>query len=674
VVTIRLTIDGREVEVEEGTSLLLAARVAGIYVPTLCHHDDLPPAADEDACGVCAVAVEGEEDFVRACRYPARAGLVVSTDTGEVNARRREAMGRILERHPHACLACARREEISCPELGDCELERLTEHVGVPADLPGFVPGDQPVAENPIFLRDANLCVACGRCVRACGEVRGVRAIEMTEVDGEVVALPRAGTLDESGCRYCGTCVEVCPTGALRDTALVAGNRDEALVPCRAACPAGVDIPLCIGLAAEGRLSEAAGVARDRVAFPTVLGHVCYRPCEDACRRSRIGEAVAICDIERLAGESQVPTPEPADQLGTSVAIIGGGPAGLAAAYHLRLLGHEVTVFEAEDRVGGMLRHGIPELRLPRAALDRDLEILPRMGVEFRTGVRLGGSLDPRELDGDFDAVLMATGAGRGKRLDLPGDGLPGVVTALEFLRAASLGRKEPTVEGRRVAVIGGGGVAMDAASTAARQGAETVHVFCLEGPDDMPASGQELEAAILAGVNIRNRWGPDEFVGRSGRVDALELVRCERVFDKKGRFDPAFDTSQTGRIPVDVVLLAVGREPEPALAEKVAGLSLPVVWAGDAATGSSTVARAVGAGRDAALAIHTELGFDAPLPVFEPSPPPASRLDPVDGFPGLRRADLPLSGAEAAAEEADRCLRCGLRLALTAPPKPPTP
>lgn len=683
---VHLTIDGTDVTVPAGANLVAAARAAGVWVPTLCHLADLPPAPAEHACGLCLVRVEGAGEPVRACETPARDGLVVSTADPDLVPLRRAALGRILGNHPHACLRCAQREacarepcstnvpadERCCPMLSDCELVRLADAVGLPENLARYVPAGLPAEQDPLFARDPNLCIACGRCVRACEHLRGVAAIELVEEEGRLVVRPRGGSVAASGCRHCGTCVEVCPTGARRDAGFATAAGPDEILACRNACPAGVDVPLCVALMAEGRAAEAQAVVRNRVPLPAVVGHVCYRPCEDDCRRARLSDPVAICELERVAAGADATPPAPGAETGAAVAVVGSGPAGLAAAYYLRLLGHGATVFEAEREAGGMLRYGIPPERLPREALAGDLRALADLGVGFTTGVRLGAGVSLGDLAAGFDAVVIAAGAGPGKRLPLDGAGLAGVTTALDFLRSAAEGEPTPAVEGRRVAVIGGGGGAMDAAATAARGRAEAVDVFCLESRGEMPAPAAEIDAALSLGVRLHPGWGPAALVPRAGRVAGVDLVRCLSVFDDEGRFAPTFEAATGGRAAADVVILAVGQERDPAVvAQARCAVPVPVVEAGDFATGPANVAKAIASGREAAHAVHRMLGFGGGIPEFVPDPLPPGRMAPSPGFAALPRAAKPLT-AGTAAEEAARCLRCDLRFAVELPPRPP--
>jgi len=245
------------------------------------------------------------------------------------------------------------------------------DYVGIKPDTPRYLFRGLPAVEgDPLFIREYNLCIGCTRCVRVCSELRGVGALGFTLVDGRVEVGSVAPSLAKSGCKFCTACVEVCPTGALLDKPADikrSPTKEASVVPCRAACPVGIDIPRYVGLIAEGKYDDALAVIQDEVPFPRVLGYVCFHPCEDVCRRGRVNEPVAICALKRFAAEhgNSGARARAGRPTGKSVAIVGSGPAGLTAAYYLRTKGHTVTVFEAAAEAGGMLRYGIPRYRLP---------------------------------------------------------------------------------------------------------------------------------------------------------------------------------------------------------------------------------------------------------------------------------------------------------------------
>jgi formate dehydrogenase beta subunit len=250
-----------------------------------------------------------------------------------------------------------------------------------------------------------------------CKEVKGADALGFVIEDGRVLVGSKAATLKESGCQFCGYCIEVCPTGALKDNVAGVGERENYLIPCKTTCPAGIDIPRYTRLIADEKFSEAAAVIREKVPFPGVLGHVCYHPCETVCRRGEINESVSICALKLPAARNDTRLWEEKSKLaastGKKVAVIGSGPAGLTAAYYLAKLGHSVTVFEAMPEAGGMMRAGITENKLPREVLDEEIKVISDAGVQIETNTKIG-SLDDLVEKG-YDAIFVAAGASQKK-------------------------------------------------------------------------------------------------------------------------------------------------------------------------------------------------------------------------------------------------------------------
>jgi len=628
---ITLTVDGTRVKVNKGKTVLEAAQEADIYIPTLCAHPDLSPYG---SCRLCAVEIEGMLGFPSACTTPACDGMVVHTNTPLVQEVRRHFLGIILKDIPPT--------ERSSPRFKDTQLGRVAEYIGIPEDIPQYVPRNLPIiSDEPLFVRDYNLCIHCGRCVRACQELRGVNALSFVSHDGRVEELPVAGSLRESGCKFCGACVEVCPTGALSDKDVKWEEPEAALIPCQNACPAGIDVPRYVDLIAQGRFAEALAVIREKVPFPATLGRVCFAPCEDACRRKELNEPIAIRALKRFAAEQDTglwrQNSKVATATGKKVAIVGSGPAGLTAAYYLAKLGHAVTVFESLPEAGGMMRVAIPEYRLPREILDAEIEDIKSVGVNIKINARVD-SLDKLFQQG-YDAIFLAIGAHQDIKLGIEGEDSPGVIDCISFLKDTSLGIEVKV--GDRVAVIGGGNAAIDSARTALRLGATEVTIIYRRSQTEMPASSSEVEEALKEGINIIFLAAPSKITRWNGRL-RLECLRMKlgkpdasgrrRPIPIKGsEFATDFDTiiaaiGQTPEIP-DQFRLPIGRGNTLQVAPDTLATPRDGVFAGgDVVTGPASVIEAIAAGRQAAISIDKYLGgkgiIDETLvPAEEPNP-----------------------------------------------------
>jgi len=575
---VRLTIDGREVAVEKGTTILDAARRLGIRIPTLCHVDGFEPSA---SCFLCAVQVEGREVLAPSCATPAANGSVVYTNSDEVRRSRKMALELLLSDH-----------------AGDC--------VG----------------------------------------------------------------------------------------------------PCKTGCPAGLDIPGFITEVASGAIHRSAEIASDFLTLPGALGRICPRLCEQRCHHCESGDALSVGGLHRFAadrdlasGARYVPLKETPS--GRRVAIVGAGPAGLAAAYHLLRRGHAAIVFDAHAEPGGMLRYGIPEFRLPRQVLDQEIDVIRILGGEFRMQSRVGADVLLGDLRRDFDAVFVAIGAQLSRGLDCPGDDL--ARPAVDVLARVATGN--PPQLGSDVVVIGGGNTAMDAARTAVRLGARTVTVLYRRTRREMPCLMSEVEAAEAEGVRLETLVAP---VRLEQAGEATLRLTCVRMTlgtpDLSGRPRPvpvpgsefallassvvaaigqAVDTSSLGA--GDLHLSPRGIVVSPAtLATNIDG----VFAGGDAVTGADLAVRAVAAGTLAAVSIDQYLGGRRVAGDPELVSVLLTRMDEaelaaffrdVEQTPRAVMPELPVAArvttfeevdlgfsAELARHEASRCMHCGCSKATT--------
>ena len=460
-------------------------------------------------------------------------------------------------------------------------------------------------------------------------------------------------------------------------------------VPCVSTCPAHVDIPGYVALVREGKCEDAVRLIRKDNPFPAVCAYVCEHPCEAQCRRRMVDDSVNICGLKRYAVDHSpdLPAPPRAAETGKTVAVIGGGPGGLTAAYYLSLMGHTVTVYEQRPKLGGMLRYGIPDYRLPQDVLDRDIDHILSAGVTVRTGVSVGRDLAMEEIQKGYDAVYIAIGAHTDKKLGLEGEETENVISAVELLRDIGEGRV-PNFTGKRVCVIGGGNVSMDATRTALRLGAEQVTCVYRRRVEDMTALSEEIEEAMVEGCQILPLQAPARIeAGPDGRVAAL-WTRPQLIssYGKDGRPRPVDADQKEFRIPCDYVIVAIGQAIEAKPFEAVgvstvrgaiqADLTSAVpgvdnVFAGgDAVSGPATVIRAVAAGKVAAANIDNFLGFDHKIrcevdipPAHLTNTPPCGRVNLKNRHLSDYRGSFELlkegMTAQEAHQEASRCLRC---------------
>ncbi len=622
-------------------------------------------------------------------------------------------MGYRIDIDQRGCITCGVCMDV-CP-VEALDMTRPT----APGVETGPGPG-QPLPwtmERPLQVGE---CIGCGICIRECPP----NVMSLVTVDGEVPLAARQGPIERPVQVADGAWTPLSqvtrealkprhdsPWGDLFTwttrsrpkpwnvwTSMVEDAPPTPIAPCQEACPAGTDAGRYVGLVGAGRYDEAYAVAAEVNPFPSVCGWICTAPCESSCRRGVLDEPIAIRTLKRFAAEhGTLPVIEPPvvwrDE---RVAVIGGGPAGMSAAYYLARLGYRVTVLEAMPVPGGMMAIGIPEYRLPRDVLQAEIKRILDLGVELRLDTAMGRDFGLPDLEREgFRAIFLATGASKSRRLGVPGDELDGVIPATRFLKEVNLG-EEPRLSGD-VVVVGGGSTAMDAARSARRSGAATVTIVYRRGRADMPAQGEEVDAAVREGIAILAGVVPTEVVGRDGAVVAVRCAMQQRVADADGAardgratWEP---TGETRELPATAILVAIGEEPDPSILPEGAGIEVSG-WAGivadpqtlatgragifaggDVVSGPRTIIEAVAAGRRAAASIHEYLAgaTNGEAEIFAavryPTPPePALVLDLA--VRPRAHAPLPVLDSSFAAtqagfdetvarSEAARCFRC---------------
>ncbi len=590
-------------------------------------------------------------------------------------------------------------------------------------DHPGLETG--PVGGRPLpWMMESPLqvgeCIGCGICVRECPPA----VMTVVELRGEQIPLaarqgpvdrPSAVAADEAWLPWSEVSRESLkrtkpvPWGSLFAwrtrsrpkpwqawTTMVDVAPASPIAPCQEACPAGTDAGRYVGLVAAGRYDEAYAVAAEVNPFPSVCGWICTAPCESACRRGVLDEPISIRTIKRFAAErgKLPPVPKTVQTRSEKVAIVGGGPAGMSAAWYLARLGYPVTVMEAMPIPGGMMAIGIPEYRLPREVLQAELQRIVDAGVELRLDTVMGRDFTLPDLERQgYKAIFLATGASKSRRLGVPGDDQRGMIPATRFLKEVNLG-ENPRLAGD-VIVVGGGSTAMDAARSAKRSGAGSVSIVYRRGRADMPAQAEEVDAAEREGIAIREGLAPREVVGRDGAVVALrcDVTRPADAPAEDGR-TPWNPTGETRELAASSILVAIGEEPDPSILPEGAGIEVSG-WAGikadpdtlatgragifaggDVVSGPKTIIEAVAAGRRAAGSIHEHLagvrnGEAEIMKVVRVRTPAESKLQLDIADRPRVHAPLPVVetgnfkatqvgfGEQAARTEASRCFRC---------------
>ena len=433
---LNLTINGKNITVEEGTTILQAAKDNGIYIPTLCYDDAVKVYG---ACGLCVVEAEGIPKLLRSCSAKCSEGMVVNTESKRVVQSRKIAMELLMSAH-----------------------------------------------------------------------------------DGDCVA------------------------------------------PCQLNCPARTDCQGYVGLIANGEYEAALKLIKNKVSLPASIGRVCPHPCESACRRGKVDEAINIAQLKAFAADMDLNSdsylPEKNAPTGKKIAIIGGGPAGLTAAYRLAISGHEVTVYDMMEKMGGMLRYGIPQYRLPKEVLDKEIAIIEKLGVKMINGVKLGKDFTIASLKAQNDAVIVAVGAWKSSSMRTPGEELDGIYGGIDFLRAVAL--KQEINIGDKVVICGGGNTAMDACRTAVRLGAKEVYCVYRRTRNEMPAEDIEITQAEEEGVQFKFLTNPISFNGEDGKVKSVTLQLMELGEpDTSGRRRPVAIEGKTEELDVDSVIVAIGQK-----------------------------------------------------------------------------------------------------------------
>jgi len=547
--------------------------------------------------------------------------------------------------------------------------------------------------------RDCTIgCLGFGDCIRACQ----FDAIKMGENGYPVV--------DKEKCVGCGACERACPKPILEvrtmtERLLHLNAADDAVAPCAQTCPAEIDIPRYIQHIKNGEYEAAVNTIRERNPLLLACGRVCPHPCESWCRRGIEDNPVAINHLKRFAADyemnsgKRIPI-DKAPDTGKRVAVIGGGPAGLSCAYFLRRAGHYASIFEAMPKLGGMLRYGIPEYRLPKKVLDWEIDSILNLGVEYHTNVRLGRDFEFGALiAAGFDAVFFSIGAWNDYQLKIPGEDLSGCYTGIDFL--ARIGNDEPVPIGRRAAVIGGGNTAIDCVRTLVRKGCEKVYLVYRRTRNEMPANDIEIVAAEEEGIEFVFLASPNRVVGDDeDRVTGLEYLKMELGEpDASGRRRPvAIEGSETV-LDVDMIITAIGQSPAAEFRGKGDRMddiswtrwntfevdpathqtNVPYIFAaGDAATGPALVVDAIGGGRKAARSIDLFLNgrpvvpqpnailnkqiqetlFDSVPGVEKSQRVEIEELPVAERITNFNEVDLVISEANALSE-ASRCLDC---------------
>lgn len=578
--------------------------------------------------------------------------------------------------------------------------------------------GTMPTLDKTFPTNDCSMCILSPKLVE-CGRHLNIEILTDSEIMGltgspgnfsvKVKQKPRYIDIDK--CTGCGECVTVCPVNVENDFEKGLSSKKaiykqyaqafpnayaiekDGPAPCKVSCPAGVNVQGYVALTSIGKFKEAAKIVHDDLIIPAALGRICPHPCEDQCTRAKAEGAVSIAALKRFLADNY---PREKIQLHEmkkeKTAIIGSGPAGLTAAYELAKNGYPVTIFESLPVNGGMLAVGIPDYRLPRNVLNEEISCLKELGVEIKTNSPLGSSFTLDDLKNQgYQAILIATGAHLNRKLNIPGEEGEKVISGIDFLRKVNLGEDIPL--GKKVAVIGGGDVAMDAARCALRLGALEVTIYYRRSPAEMPAREEEIEAALAEGINFKYLIIPTAFVKEENKLTGMECVKITLGKpDSSGRRRPVPVEGSLHFVPADTVINAVGQKPDLSFLpsdlkrtdwgtlsadEVTLATSIPGVFAaGEVRTGPGIAISAVADGKEAAISImrclkgedlannrkvrdKTVKSRNLPEKLTEAARVELHELDPKERIKDFREFVLPLTPEEAQ-KEAERCLGCG--------------
>ncbi|WP_295865789.1 NAD(P)-binding protein [uncultured Oscillibacter sp.] len=594
------------------------------------------------------------------------------------------------------------RLDIKTPSQAQAVVDQLYRSVErrIAASPPGLCPID--MALNFLNLCHAQTCGKCAPCRIGLGQLSNMlqavldgeaemRAIHRIEVTAQAI-------VDTADCAIGINAAQLVLMGlkGFRDDYEEHILRHRCLgglknpVPCVALCPAGVDIPGYIALINAGRYDDAVRLVRKDNPFPTACAYICEHPCEARCRRNMVDDPVNIRGLKRYAVDhaGDVPQPSCAPSTGKTVAVVGGGPGGLSAAYYLSLMGHKVTVYEKQKLLGGMLRYGIPSYRFPREKLDAEIASILSLGIEVKTEVDVGTDPSLDDLRRQYDCLYLSIGAHTDKKTGIPGEDSHGVVSAVELLRHIGDGEM-PDFTGMNVVVIGGGNVAMDVTRSAIRLGSKKVSCVYRRRQADMTAQQEEVEGAIAEGAEILTLQAPLRIeANEAGNVAALwTQPQVIGEVDAMGRPRPTTADVEPKRIPADLIIVAIGQGIETHGFEQIgvkiqrggtlladASTQLPdvegVFAGGDCVTGPATVIRAIAAGKAAAANIDDYLGFNHEIEadISIPTPDlsdlrPRGRINTTVRDASERKHDFQCIEcgftSEEAEKESSRCLRC---------------